>query len=135
MLLVALVILFIVVRIVKTVVKWAIVAVIVLVIIVYSGYNLQDLKAGMEGLKEVGSQFSDSLTDSVKQEALNLMKKEADEAVYTSNPDGSYSVKTKNIELSGKPGENEVAVSLRGIPIGKWKIDDTIKELIASSKQ
>lgn len=69
MLLVALVILFIVVRIVKTVVKWAIVAVIVLVIIVYSGYNLQDLKAGMEGLKEVGSQFSDSLTDSVKQEA------------------------------------------------------------------
>lgn len=63
------------------------------------------------------------------------MKKEADEAVYTSNPDGSYSVKTKNIELSGKPGENEVAVSLRGIPIGKWKIDDTIKELIASSKQ
>ncbi|MBJ6362299.1 hypothetical protein ACFOQM_13440 [Paenibacillus sp. GCM10012307] len=135
MLLVALVILFIVVRIVKTVVKWAIVAVIVLVVIVYSGYNLQDLKNGMDGLKEMGNQFTDSLTGSVKQEALSLMEKEAGEAVYTSNPDGSFSVKTKNIELSGKTGEDEVAVSLRGLPIGKWKIDDTIKGLIEASKK
>ncbi|WP_270165082.1 hypothetical protein [Paenibacillus sp. SYP-B4298] len=131
MLLAALVVLLIVIRIVRTVVKWAIVAVIVLVIIVYSGYTLQDLKDGVDSLKDMGTQ----VTENLKQEVYSLVKKEAADAVYSVQKDGSFNVKSKNIELSGKAGEQEVAVSLRGLPLGTWKLDETLQGMINEAKR
>lgn len=120
---VALVILLAVIGIVKTVAKWALVAVIVIGIVVYSGYSLQDLK-------DLGTK----VTDSVKEQAVNAMVGEAQDATYTNNGDGTYTVKTKNIELTGSVGGSEVAVSYRGTPLGTWKIDGTIQELIDRAK-
>lgn len=131
MLLAALVVLLIVIRIVRTVVKWAIVAVIVLVIIVYSGYTLQDVKDGVDSLKDMGSQ----VTESLKQEVYGLVEKEAADAVYSVKDDGTFTVKSKNIELSGKAGDREVAVSLRGLPIGKWELDETLQGMIDEAKR
>ncbi|RXZ84263.1 hypothetical protein EBB07_04095 [Paenibacillaceae bacterium] len=129
-LIIALLALFIVVRVVKTVIKWALVAIIVIVVIVYSGYNLGDLKSQWDEIAAVGSQVADN----VKQEALQAMVGEADDALYKTNEDGTYTVTTKNVELKGKAGENEVNVYYRNAPLGKWKIDETLKMLIEKSK-
>jgi hypothetical protein len=123
-LLLALVVLFIVLRIVKTVVKWLIAAVIVFGIVAYSGYTLQDLK-------DIGGKVAES----VKQEAITAMAGEAKDATYTLNGDGTFTVKTKNLELTGKPGENEVKVKFQGAVLGTWKIDSAIQTLIDEAKR
>ncbi|WP_246070689.1 hypothetical protein [Paenibacillus kobensis] len=119
----ALVALLVVVRIVKTFVKWALVAVILVGVVMYSGYTLDDVKS-------IGTK----VTDSVKQEAIAAMAGEAKDATYTANDDGSFTVKTSNLELTGKPGEAEVEVKFRGTKIGSLKIDDTIRTLIDTAK-
>ena len=123
-LVVALIVLFLIVRIVKTVIKWAIVAAIVLGLVVYSGYSMDDLKG-------IGSKVADT----VRQQAVNAMVGEAKEADFVNNEDGTFTVKTKNIELTGEPGANEVSVSFRGAPLGKWELDSTIQALIDQAKQ
>ncbi len=123
-LVIALIVLFIIVRIVKTVLKWAIVAAIVLGIVVYSGYSMDDLK-------EIGSKVADTM----KQEAINAMVGEAKDATFVTNADGTFTVKTKNVELTGEPGANEVAISFRGTELGKWELDSTIQAFIDQAKQ
>lgn len=123
-LVIALIVLFIIVRIVKTFLKWAIVAAIVLGIVVYSGYSMDDLK-------EIGSKVADT----VKQEAVNAMVGEAKDAAFVTNADGTFTVKTKNVELTGEPGANEVAISFRGTELGKWELDSTIQAFIDQAKQ
>src|SRR5690606_18184333 len=111
-------------RIVKTVVKWAIVIAIVLGLVVYSGYTMDDLK-------EIGTK----VTDTVKQEAITAMVGEAKDATFTMNDDGTFTVKTNNVELTGEPGKNEVSIKFRGAPIGKWELDSTIQAFIDQAKQ
>ncbi|MGM0881968.1 MAG: hypothetical protein ACQEXQ_13145 [Bacillota bacterium] len=123
-LIIALIVLFLIIRIVKTVVKWAIVAAIVLGIVVYSGYSMDDLK-------EIGSEFADT----VKQEAVNAMVGEAKDATFVTNEDGTFTVKTNNVELTGEPGANEVSISFRGAPLGKWELDSTIQTFIEQARQ
>ena len=124
----ALAALLIVIRIVKTVVKWALVAVILVGTLLYSGYTLDDLS--VDNLKSIGTQAVESL----KQEAVAAMAGEASAATYTDNGDGTFTVKTASLELTGKPGAGEVTVSFKGAPLGTWKIDDAIAGLIEASK-
>lgn len=123
-LVIALILLLIIIRIVKTVVKWALVVAIVLGIVVYSGYTMDDLK-------EIGTKVADT----VKQEAVNAMVGEAKDATFVNNGDGTFTVKTKNVELTGEPGANEVAISFRGTALGKWELDSTIQTFIDQAKQ
>jgi len=132
MLAIAIVVLFIVIRLVKTVLKWLLVAVIVVGVVVYSGYTLDDLN--VDNLKEIGSQIGAQVAESVKKEAVDAMIGEAANATYTANADGTFTVKTANLELTGTPGAAEVAVSFRGAPLGNWKVDDTIAALIDQAK-
>lgn len=119
----ALVALFVIIGIVRTFVKWALVAIIIIGVVAYSGYSLEDVKS-----------LGDKVADSVKQEAITAMAGEASEATYSKNDDGSFTVKTDNLELTGKPNADEVEVKFRGTKIGSWKIDDTIRTLIDSAK-
>lgn len=127
-LLIALIALFIIVRIVKTVIKWLVVVVIIAGVIVYSGYSLEDLKS-------IGSTIGTKVAESVKEEAVTAMAGEAKDAKYTSNSDGTFTITTKNLELTGTPGGNEVKVSFRGTTLGTWKIDDAIQSLIDQAKK
>ncbi|TYP71360.1 hypothetical protein [Paenibacillus methanolicus] len=127
-LVIALVVLWLVIRIVRTVVKWLIVAVIIVGIIVYSGYTLDDLKS--IDLKEIGS----TITDKFKEQAISAMAGEAKEATFTNNADGTFTVKSKNVELTGTPGAGEVKVKFQGNALGTWKIDDAIQALITQAK-
>lgn len=131
MLLIALLVLLIVVKVVRTVIKWAIVAVIVIAVIAYSGYNLQDLNKSLDDLRTIGSQVADT----VKQEALQAMAGEADKAVYTNNGDGTHTVATPTLTLEWTNGAEEVGVTYRGTSLGKWKIDETVRNLIEQAKQ
>jgi len=130
-LLIALIVLFIVVKLVKTVIKWAIVAVIIIAIVIYSGYNLEDLKTNFDELKTMGT----AVADKVSQEAFQAMAGEAEKATYSDSTEGTYTVETDNLTIKGVPGENEVTVIYRGASLGKWKIDETIQALIDQAKR
>ncbi|MFD0960396.1 hypothetical protein [Paenibacillus chungangensis] len=137
-LLIALIALFLVIRIVKTIIKWAIVAIIVIGIVLYSGYTLEDVKeigskvmdTSIDELKELGSKVSES----VKQEAVNAMMGEAQDAQYTLEKDGAYMVETKNVKLKGEVGADEVYVSVHGAPYIMLQLDETIMAFIEQSK-
>lgn len=125
---IALVVLFIVVNLVKTVVKWLLVVLIVGALLVYSGISL-------EKIGEVVTTVKNETVDTVKDEVMNQMVKEAKEAKYTSNGDGTFTVKAPNLELKGKNGSKEVEITYRGMPLGKWDINDTIQKYIGQAKQ
>ncbi|MBW7474397.1 hypothetical protein K0T92_06540 [Paenibacillus oenotherae] len=135
-LVIALVALFIVIRVVKTVVKWLIIIGIVLGLVVYSGYTLEEVKGlaanvTLDDVKELGTKVAEG----VKQEAISAMVGEAKDATYTVNDDGTFTIKSKNLELNGTPGDNEVKVSFQGASLGTWKIDETIRALIDQAKK
>lgn len=123
-LVIALVVLLLVVRVVKTVVKWLIVVVILAGVVIYSGYSLDDLKS-----------ITTRVADSAKQEAISAMAGEAKDATFTNNGDGTFTVKTKNLQLDGKAGEKTVKVSFRGTSLGTWDIDPAIQSLIDQAKK
>ncbi|MDR0268378.1 hypothetical protein [Paenibacillus sp.] len=125
---IALIVLFVVIGLVKTVVKWAIVIIIVVALLVYSGVSI-------EKIKNVVNDVTTETVDTLKSEAMNLMMKESKEAKYTSDAAGNFTITTPNLELKGQKGEEKVDVSLRGVSLGKWKINDTVQSFINESKK
>lgn len=126
---IGLVVLLLVIRIVKTVMKWAIVAVVVVGLVVYSGYSLDDVK-------EIGTKVMDNFdVDKMKQDAIGAMVGDASDAEYTVNEDGTYTVKTDDIELKGEVGVSEVQVSLHGLPYVTLQLEGVIQTFIDQAKQ
>lgn len=135
---IALVVVLIVVNLVKTVAKWGIILLVVLGLIMYSGYSLDDIKnistgfvsSGLDELKEIGSKVADG----VKQDAIDAMVKEANSASYKAADDGSFTVSTDSIVVTGTTGSDEVAISLHGAPAFKVKTTDVVKQFIEQAK-
>jgi len=134
-LVIALVVLLLVIRIVKTMVKWAIVAALVLGLVLYSGYTLDDVKnigtKVMDDVKDIGSK----VMGNVKEEALNAMVGDGKDAKYVLKEDGTYTVKTNNVELKGEVGASEVKVSVHGSPYATFPIDGVVQTFIDQAKQ
>ncbi len=124
---IALIVLFIVLNVVRTVIKWALAVLIIVGLLVYSGISL-------DKIGEVVTTVKEETVDTIKKEALNMMMKEAKEAKYTSNGDGTYSIKAPNLELKGSADSKEVEVTFRGVSVGKWDINDTIQSFIDDAK-
>ncbi|WP_138495251.1 hypothetical protein [Paenibacillus pinistramenti] len=124
---VALVALFLVANLVKTVIKWVLILIIAAFLIVYSGVTLNDIGQAVSTVK-------DQTVDTMKSEALNLMKNEAKEAAFTQNPDGSFTIKTPNLEVTGESGSDKVKVSLHGVSLGEWSRSDTLEAFIQEAK-
>jgi hypothetical protein len=112
-----------VIRVVTTVVKWVIVVAIVTGVIVYSGYTLDDVTA-------LGTKVASNMKD----QAVVAMTDEAKSATFKANKDGSFTVKSKSIQLKGKTGAKEVEVFFKDSLIGTWEIDETIQTLINTAK-
>lgn len=125
---VALVILFLVLNFVKTLVKWALVLVIAAFIIIYSGITLKDIGDAVTTVKDQAVSISQS-------EAMNMMKNEAKEAKFTKNADGSFTIKTPNLEVNGTPGSDKVKVMFRGVSLGEWSVNSTLESFIQEAKQ
>lgn len=117
---IALILLFVVINVLRTVLKWAIVVVIVAAVIIYSGVSFDQIKTVVT---DVGT----STMDTLRTEAAELMKKEAEKAEYVVNPDGTFTITSPNVEVNGKQGEDKVKVSVRGISLGEWSVNDTVR--------
>lgn len=125
---IALVVLFVVLNLVKTMVKWVLAIVIVAGLLIYSGISLDQIG-------EVVTTVKDETVDTVKSEAMNMMLKEAKAAKYTENVDGTtYTVTTPNVRLEGTKGTETVEVTFKGVPLGQWKVNDTIITFVESAQ-
>jgi len=120
----AIIAIFIIVKVVKTVLKWVLIIGIIAGILVYGGYSVEDLK-------EVGSK----VTADLKDQAIKAMAGEASEAKYVNNKDGSYTITTSTLELSGVPNTGEVSVKLKGVSLGTWKMDGAVREFVVQARE
>lgn len=116
-------VIIVIMKVVKTVMKWVLVAAIVIGIAVYGGYSVDDLK-------EVGTK----VTDELKDQAIKTMAGEAKEAKYVDNADGSYTIKTTNLELHGVKNTGKVSVSLRGVSLGTWDMEGKVREFVVQAR-
>ena len=119
----AIIVIIIVIKVVKTVLKWLVIAAIALGLIVYSGYNIDDL-----------TKVTNQAAAIAKDEVFKAMAGEAEQAEYTDHPDGSYTVKTPSLELSGFPNSGEVKVKLGGVTIGTWKLEGEIRDFVVKAR-
>ncbi|WP_025336321.1 hypothetical protein [Paenibacillus sabinae] len=125
---IGLVLLFAVVNLVKTVLKWAIAIVIVAGLLIYSGVTIDQIGNAVNKVKE-------GTVDTLKTEAQSVMLKEAKDAVYTASEDGTFTITTPNIEVKGKAGEDKVNVTFRGVSLGQWSVNDTLRSFINEARK
>ncbi|KAA9008689.1 hypothetical protein F4V43_00395 [Paenibacillus spiritus] len=125
---VALVLLFAVINLVKTMLKWAIVILIVAGLFIYSGITIDQIGGAV-------SKVTDGTVDTLKTEAQEVMLKEARDAVYTSNGDGTFVITTPNLKVTGAAGDDKVNVTFRGVSLGKWNVTDTLKGFIDEARK
>ncbi|WP_135556119.1 hypothetical protein [Paenibacillus cymbidii] len=126
-LIVALVVIVLVVKLVKTVVKWVIILVLLAALAIY-GYNYKDKLADVvqDAVSTISVAAQDQLTKAIKDEVK--------EAKYVKNADGSYTVKSKTVQIDGKPGSNDVKLTIAGQSF-TIKADEALQKFIDQAKQ
>ena len=125
--LIGLVLLLVILKVVRTLVKWLIVIVVIAGLLVYSGISF-------EQVGKVVTQAKDDAINKVQSEALNMMIKEGQNAKYTSNGDGTFTVTSSNLEVQGPFEGDKVKVWFQGMPLGEWSMSDTVKKYIEGAK-
>lgn len=127
---IVLVVFILVVKLVKTAVKWAIILVILAGVVVY-GANYKDTLTNIKNavVETAGS----AIADTIKDQAANAIRDEAKEAKFTNNPDGSFTIKSKTIQVDGKPGGDTVKVTIAGQTFS-MKAVDAVKTFIDTAK-
>lgn len=121
--LIAVVVLFLVIKIVKTLLKWVVVIVIVAALFMY-GSNYTDTIKDVSGM----------IIDHTKEEVLELLSDEIEDADYEESPDGSFKITSKNFIVVGHIDSDEVEVTFRGQTI-TLKKRDFIERYIEEVKQ
>lgn len=128
---IAVIVLLVVVKLVKTVVKWVVILAIIAGVLVY-GSNYKDT---LSNIKDTVSQAAGSaVAREVQDQAAKAITNEAKEAKYTKNADGSYTIRTKTIQLDGKPGSTDVKVTVAGQSFN-LKADAAVQAFIDQAKQ
>ncbi|KIL36128.1 hypothetical protein SD71_09115 [Cohnella kolymensis] len=127
---VAIVAIFVIMNLVKTVLKWVLVIAIIIGIVAYAGYSIDDIQA----LGTKVSEVSDAAAQEAKDQAIKAMAGEASQAVYVNNPDGSYSITTTNLALTGIPNSGEVTVKFRGISLGTWDMEGAVRDFVLQAR-
>lgn len=125
---IALVVLLLIANLVKTVVKWGLILVIVAFLVIYSGISLKDLG-------QVASTLTTQTTDAVKTEAVKMMTSEAKEAKFTRNADGTFVIKSPNLEVSGSADNDKVKVTFRDVSLGEWSRSDALNAFIQEAQR
>jgi hypothetical protein len=120
---IAILVIFVVSRLVKTVLKWVLIAAVLVAIVAYGGYSINDLGA-----------LGDKVTAEAKDQAVKAMAGEADKAVYKDNTDGTYTVSTPNLELTGVQDSGKVEVRFRGVSLGTWNVEGAVRDLIQNAR-
>jgi hypothetical protein len=124
---IAIIVLFLVMKVVKTFVKW----ILILAVIAFIIYYGSTYAGNLSGLKTT---LGNAVASEAKQQLTKAIAGEAKDADYVKHSDGSYTIHTKNIQLDGKPGVDEVEVSFMGKSY-KVSINKTIQKFIDEAKQ
>ncbi|MHA0856477.1 hypothetical protein [Paenibacillus sp. CMAA1364] len=124
---IALVVLFMVLKLMKSMVKWLLAIVIVAGLLIYSGISI-------EKIGEVVTTVKDETVNNLKSEAMDMMLEEAKEAKYSENTDGSYKITTPNMTMKGEIGTETVQVTVKGVSVGEWKVNDSIITFIETAR-
>ncbi|MDF2924013.1 MAG: hypothetical protein K0R57_2927 [Paenibacillaceae bacterium] len=119
-----------IVKLVKTAIKWAVIVIILLAVVVY-GANYKDT---LTSIKEAVVESAGTVADTFKEQAAKAIRDEAKDATYVSNPDGSFTVKGKTVQVDGKPGEDSVRVTIAGQTF-TMKLVDAVETFIAEAKK
>jgi len=126
---IAIVVIYIALKLVKSFVKWVIVLVIVGIVIYYGSHytanlHIGDLKTalGKAALTEVEQQFTLAIAGDAK------------DAVYHLNADGSYSVSTKRLKLTGQVNSSKIKVVFMGQTF-TVAMDSKLQKFIDQAKQ
>jgi hypothetical protein len=127
----AVIVLLIVVKLVKTAIKWAVILAIVAGLIVY-GANYKDKLTSIKDA--VVENATNMVAESVKDQAANAIRDEAKDAKFTSHADGSYTIKSKTVQIDGKPGSDTVKVTLAGQSFN-MKVVDAVQTFIDQAKK
>ncbi|WP_373230278.1 hypothetical protein [Cohnella sp.] len=131
---IAIVAIFVIMKVVKTILKWVLVAIIIIAILTYGGYSIDDIGEIRDKVTDELGAIGDKVSAEVKDQAIKAMAGEAGEATYVNNEDGTYSIKTTNLELKGTPNSGEVTVSFRGAPLGTWKMEGAVRDFVVQAR-
>ncbi|WP_010271259.1 hypothetical protein [Paenibacillus senegalensis] len=104
---IGLVVLFLAIKLIRTVVKWVIVLALIAVIVIYAANYTEELGAW-------ASTIQDNVTAEVKEQAVQAMRQETEEAKYKANSDGSFTITTKNLLVEVPPGSLNAEVTYLG---------------------
>jgi hypothetical protein len=118
----AVIVLFIVIGLVKTVIKWILVVAIIGALILY-GANYKDQ------LQTIGASVVSKAGAEAKVGVEKAIAAEAKDAKYTANPDGTFVIMTKSLQVEGKLGSNDVQVTFMGAKF-TMKADGVIQTFI-----
>jgi hypothetical protein len=123
MILIAIVSIYVVMKIAKSFLKWAIIIGIIVLFAMYGTHY----KALIHDVK-------DKVWTIVEDRAFSAMKKDMDTATYALNKDGTFTVQTNQITISGKPTGQTVKLTYKGI---SFDVDrsDFINRYIQDVKQ
>lgn len=128
---IALLLVILIVKVVKTVIKWLIIVVIIAGVLVYGGNYEATFNQIKDTLVDMAGQVADS---QIQKTVWNAIEKEAKEAQYTSNPDGSFTIQTKSLKLEGRDGSADVKVTVLGQSFN-LKVDSAVRKFIDQAKQ
>lgn len=111
-LLIAAVILFLIIKFVQTLLKWLIVVIIVVVVMLYGANYTEDLK-----------EFGSRIVEYSKEEALEIMSGELEDADYEVHSDGTFTITTNNFVMEGAADEDDVRITYRNQTITVKRTD------------
>lgn len=131
---IAIVAIFLIMKLVKTVMKWVLVAVIIIGIVTYGGISVDDLKEATTKVTEELGDIGGKVSAELKDQAIKAMAGEASEATYVDNADGTYSITSKNVEMTGTPNTGEVTVKFKGQSLGTWKMEGAVREFVVQAR-
>lgn len=120
---VAIIAIILVISLVKTVLKWVIVAVVLIGILIYGfNYDATHLKA-----------MTEKVLDYTKEEAIQLLIGDVNNAQYEQGSDGSFTIHGKNMKLEGKMGSNDVKLIVFSQTFN-LKMDETLQKFVDQVK-
>lgn len=125
------VVFILVVKLVKTAIKWAIILVILAGVVVY-GANYKDTLTNIKDA--VVENAGAAIADSIKDQAAKAIKNEAKDATYTANPDGTFTIKSKTIQVDGQAGSDTVKITIAGQSFN-MKAVDAVQDFIDAAKK
>lgn len=130
LILLAVVILLLVVKLVKTAVKWLVILIVAAGVLVYGYQYKEDLKQlpgsippAIDALSNVDEQAQ------LKDQAMVTLIEEVQNAVVEKKTDGTYTLKTNSLQISGSSSSEEVTVTLKGKTF-QMKMFPQLKDLI-----